>query len=40
MMQRFCTWLWNMSEYWDIPLGNAAPWVLERMIGVKGERQE
>lgn len=32
-MGRVCAWIWDFSEYWDIPLGRLAPWVFGGMIG-------
>ena len=35
-------WLqvWNMSEFYGVPLGGAAPWVFEQMTGMCGEEIE
>lgn len=32
-MSRLCAWIWDFSEYWEIPLGPLAPWVFGGMIG-------
>lgn len=39
MKQRICTIIWEMSEYYNIPLGRLAPWVFNGMIGTKPCKQ-
>ncbi len=39
MKQRFYTCVWRLSEWSGVGLGCFAPFVFERMIGIKGERQ-
>ena len=36
-MKLFAT-IWELSEFTGIGLGKFAPYVFERMIGIKGER--
>jgi hypothetical protein len=31
--------IWNLSEFFGIELGRFAPFVLEKMIGIKGKKQ-
>lgn len=36
--QKICTVIWEMSEYYNIPLGWFAPYIFGGMIGCKGKR--
>ena len=30
--------IWNISEFWNIPLGRLTPYVFSKMIGQKAKR--
>jgi hypothetical protein len=36
--QLFRWMIWNASEYFELPLGNLAPYAFKWMIGYKAER--
>lgn len=37
LWRKFWVFVWDISEFFEISLGKAAPWVFEQMIGSKGK---
>ncbi len=37
-MKQFWRSIWNLAEFYSIDLGRFAPWILGKMLGVKGRR--
>lgn len=34
-MKTIARWVWDFTEWWEIPLGRLAPWVFGTMVGAK-----
>lgn len=40
MIKKLATNIWNMSEYYNIPLGIFAPYILGLMVGSKPNKKK